>query len=69
MTAGAAGSAKSAPRPQRRDANTTRGHFKGYSLKALDLPEEAYPDPSREHLGAHSYTIVAENESAPRQKT
>ena len=41
------------------------GWFKSYSLQALELPVEAYPDMNQVHSGSHSYTLYAPNGSVP----
>ena len=35
--------------------------FKTYNLRELEVPQSAWPQASRPHLGAHGYTVVAAN--------
>lgn len=37
------------------------GMFKIYNLRELEVPQSAWPQASRPHLGAHGYTVVAAN--------
>ena len=37
------------------------GMFKTCNLRELEVPQSAWPQASRPHLGAHGYTVVAAN--------
>ena len=41
--------------------------WKGYDLKALDLPKSAWPDPHKEHKGKHGYTVTCPTTNAVPQ--
>lgn len=38
--------------------------FKQYDLEELGIPQEAWPNPSRQNLGQRSYTLVAPTTNA-----
>ncbi|CAK9024848.1 30S ribosomal protein S6, partial [Durusdinium trenchii] len=38
--------------------------FKTYNLRELEVPQSAWPQASRPHLGAHGYTVMAANGAA-----
>ena len=40
------------------------GMFHSYDLRALGIPEIAWPQASRVHLGKHGYTVVSTNSAA-----
>lgn len=47
-------------------APTGAGWFNDFDLKGMGVPEEAFPQPDRNHAGKHGYTVVSENGAAPR---
>ena len=43
--------------------------FRGHDLRALGVPEEAWPEPTRIHTGKHGYTVKNEGGAATRRHT